>query len=123
MSRKDVVMPILDVNWVGKKSVSDKKMFIENCVDIIVNESGCNDKAVSVFIHEHEAENARNDKPVLFLNWMDVPEKRTPEVKDRIAAGLADEVQKITGVERDWMIMLISDYPPNNIAVGGKCRG
>ncbi len=115
-------MPILHVNYADKKSADKKREFINNCVNIIVEESGCADGAVKVFIQEHDIENARNEKPVLFLNWMEVPEKRTPEVKDRIANRITDEVHKLTGIDKNSVVILINDYPPMHIAVGGKCR-
>ncbi len=115
-------MPILHVNYTEKRSTDSKREFIDNCVKIIAEESGCNDGAIKVFLEEHDPENARNEKPVVFLNWMEVPEKRTQEVKDRIASRITDEVNKLTDVPKEDVIILINDYPPRHIAVGGKCR-
>ncbi len=115
-------MPIVHVNYTNKKSVESKRDFIDTCVQIIVEESGCNDGAVRVFLQEHDSENARNDKPVVFLNWMEVPEKRTAEVKDRIAERITQKLCELTGASKDEVIIMINDYPPKHIAVGGKCR-
>ncbi len=115
-------MPVLHVNYTEKKESDKKREFIDNCVKIIVEESGCNDGAVRVFLQEHDIENARNEYPVVFLNWMEVPEKRTPEVKDRIANRITKEVHNLTGAKEESILLLINDYPPMHIAVNGKCR-
>ncbi len=115
-------MPVLHVNYTDRKPKENKRDFIETCVNIIVEESGCSDAAVRVFLQEHDSENARNEKPVVFLNWMEVPEKRTPEVKDRIASRITDKLCELTGASKDEVLILINDYPPKHIAVGGKCR-
>ncbi len=115
-------MPVLHVNYTEKKAVDKKREFIDTCVNIIVEESGCNEAAIRVFLEEHDSENARNEKPVVFLNWMEVPEKRTPEVKDRIALRITKALCDLTGAKKEDVLLMINDYPPKHIAVAGKLR-
>ncbi len=115
-------MPVLNIHYREKKIDEKKKDFIENCAKTIVTEAGCADEAVKVFLNQYEKEDARNSKPAVFLDWMDVPEKRTQEVKNRIAIKITDEVSKFTGEPKESVVVLINDYPSKNIVIGGKCK-
>lgn len=115
-------MPVLNVSYSNKKSANRKRDFINECVNIIVEEASCGEGAIKVFLNEYEEENVRNKKPVIFLDWMDVPEKRTQAVKEKIAERITDEIVKLTGEPKEGVIVLINDYPSRNVCIGGKCK-
>lgn len=116
-------MPLLHVNLNTKKTAEEKRFFMDKCAEIISTESGCSIDAINVYIHEHDPENVKVlEKTVIYLNWMEVPEKRTNEVKNNISFKITEEYFKLTGMNKEKIIIMINDYPPHNLSVGGKTR-
>lgn len=114
-------MPLVKVELVGKQDAAMKKELMECIAEQISTVSGTPKQNIYIFIHEWDAENAIRKDPVITLDWLAKPD-RDAAVKAEIMKNVVDKVAELTGTDKGGILFLITDLPPDCVAVGGVSR-
>lgn len=115
-------MPIVKVDWTARKTKEEKKAFMDFVAETICANTGTAPKNIYVYINEWDEENVRKTAPIVLIDWTDMPETRTVAAKKTIMVALTDKLAEITGENKNDIVIIFTDIPLTNAAIGGVTR-
>ena len=114
-------MPIVQINIVRKEDTIAKQKLMEFAAEQICKYTSTLPKNIYVYIQEWERENVRKTAPTVLIDWTEIPD-RTPQAKKKIMLALTDELARITGENREEIVIIFTDIPLENAMLGGITR-
>ncbi|MDO4531978.1 MAG: tautomerase family protein [Bacillota bacterium] len=115
-------MPLVKVELVGKQDAAMKKELMQSIMEQINVITGTPEKNIYVFIQEWPEENTCRKDPVITLDWL-AKSDRDAAVKAALMKNITEKTAALTGTDPDSILFLITDLPPDCVAVGGIARG